>query len=250
MALINTTTSAIIVIVVSILAFGFGVLAIGLYMFYVHSKNEVVEELTEVYRRRIEARFEAEARRNQAIKSQRLEEVTKFLSDFVISMTSIELYDDVVNASASASASDKESDRTIPNGIEDTGNDKYTAEKTIYPVLNDDASKLLKAVHDNPCAICLDAFKLDDAIIFCSNKISPHCFHQECSLDYLVSHNKGVQAPCPLCRKPFMGTHHHEQKILLSRPSELSLSDLPEAKEAGISTSHPSSRFTRSNCIY
>jgi len=67
------------------------------------------------------------------------------------------------------------------------------------------ASKLLKAVYDNPeCAICLEAFESDDNIIFCSNSIIPHCFHQECSFNYLCSHTKGVQAPCPLCRKPFL----------------------------------------------
>merc|ERR1712238_350458 len=67
--------------------------------------------------------------------------------------------------------------------------------------------------------ICLEAFVPSDNIIFCSNHILlttnnkkgqqqhtgyPHCFHEECSLDYMFAHAEGVQAPCPLCRKPFL----------------------------------------------
>eukprot|EP00751_Fragilariopsis_kerguelensis_P043745 CAMPEP_0170982586 /NCGR_PEP_ID=MMETSP0736-20130129/3710_1 /TAXON_ID=186038 /ORGANISM="Fragilariopsis kerguelensis, Strain L26-C5" /LENGTH=197 /DNA_ID=CAMNT_0011405829 /DNA_START=98 /DNA_END=692 /DNA_ORIENTATION=- len=67
------------------------------------------------------------------------------------------------------------------------------------------ATKLLQVVHENPtCAICLEVFESDDQLIFCSNSIQPHCFHQECSLDYFCSHSDGVQAPCPLCRQPFL----------------------------------------------
>ena len=67
------------------------------------------------------------------------------------------------------------------------------------------ASRLIQAASNDVCAICLDAFKLDDNIIFCSNQI-PHCFHEECSLDYLLAHTEGVQAPCPLCRKSILGS--------------------------------------------
>mmetsp|Transcript_46090 Transcript_46090/g.52030 ORF Transcript_46090/g.52030 Transcript_46090/m.52030 type:complete len:504 (+) Transcript_46090:149-1660(+) len=110
------------------------------------------------------------------------------------------------------------------------------------------ASKLVQAVYDNPCAICLEAFVLesDDNIIFCSNVNTPHPFHQECSLDYLVSHVDGVAAPCPLCRQPFMYTQDHEEEAkggaaLPSFPSALSLASLLEAREEGAMISHPSS---------
>mmetsp|Transcript_52253 Transcript_52253/g.53236 ORF Transcript_52253/g.53236 Transcript_52253/m.53236 type:complete len:217 (-) Transcript_52253:143-793(-) len=67
------------------------------------------------------------------------------------------------------------------------------------------ATKLLQVVHENPtCAICLEVFESDDQLIFCSNNIQPHCFRQQCSLDYLCSHIDGVHAPCPLCRQPFL----------------------------------------------
>jgi len=73
------------------------------------------------------------------------------------------------------------------------------------PTITHAATRLLQAVYDNPtCAICLEVFESDDPIIFCSNSIHPHCFHQECSLDYLCSHIDGVHAPCPLCRQPFL----------------------------------------------
>lgn len=67
------------------------------------------------------------------------------------------------------------------------------------------ATKLLQVVQENPtCAICLDVFASEDSIIFCSNTIQPHCFHQDCSLEYFCSHSDGVQAPCPLCRQPLL----------------------------------------------
>jgi len=146
------------------------------------------------------------------------------------------------------------------------------------------ASLLLKAADNNPCAICLEDFVPSDNIIFCSNHITtsntsttttkggkhththtgyPHCFHEECSLDYMFSHTEGVQAPCPLCRKPFLcsmdnqqeeeeesketgarregdstststtrGEGGEERPMLPSHPSSISLSDLSEAASA------------------
>jgi len=128
------------------------------------------------------------------------------------------------------------------------------------------ASKLLMAVQDNPCSICLDVFEKDSNIIFCSNEVSPHCFHQECSLDYLCSHVDGVQAPCPLCRKPFMYTNMHQEEaqggrnggsigngngedsLSSSHHSSVSLKDLLESRDKkegngiiSMSQQHPSS---------
>jgi len=148
------------------------------------------------------------------------------------------------------------------------------------------ASLLLKAADNNPCAICLEDFVPSDNIIFCSNHITtsntsttttkggkhthththtgyPHCFHEECSLDYMFSHTEGVQAPCPLCRKPFLCSMDNQQEeeeqkkdraageeddststststtrggvvrsMLPSHPSSISLSDLSEAASA------------------
>mmetsp|Transcript_45330 Transcript_45330/g.45883 ORF Transcript_45330/g.45883 Transcript_45330/m.45883 type:complete len:145 (-) Transcript_45330:355-789(-) len=91
------------------------------------------------------------------------------------------------------------------------------------------ASLLLTTVYRNPCAICLETFVPEDNVIFCSNHITTnntnsgpqqhhttsctvgypaHCFHEECSFNYMYSHTKGVQAPCPLCRKVFWWTKY------------------------------------------
>jgi len=216
-----------------VLLFCICVLATGVYMSRMYSKNKREEQLEEIRRLR-EARAEAIEAIVEKSKEEETKrnEITEVIEGFAISMTSI-------------------GDRTIPNGNvneEDEGNNKgvYPTKKktiSIVQVLDDEeekmevdieepvvdennnvlsssihdqhaiqhqqqqkipASKLLEAALNNPCAICLDVFETDDNIIFCSNEYSPHCFHQECSLDYLVSHNEGVQAPCPLCRKPFM----------------------------------------------
>jgi hypothetical protein len=128
------------------------------------------------------------------------------------------------------------------------------------------ASTLLKAVANNPCAICLDVFQNDDNIIFCSNNILtgrggyPHCFHQKCSLDYIVSHTDGLQAPCPCCRKAILcsyisktdeetGQQRQQQQqeeeeeeeeetvqipSIFHSQSSVSLTDLVEAAASGI----------------
>jgi len=121
-------------------------------------------------------------------------------------------------------------------GSEDSENDDENEECDSVPVVPIPtslvpipASLLLQAAENNPCAICLEDFLPSDTIIFCSNHIvvttnnnnkkngpqqqttihntgsyTPHCFHEACSLEYMFAHTAGVQAPCPLCRKPFL----------------------------------------------
>mmetsp|Transcript_47150 Transcript_47150/g.52537 ORF Transcript_47150/g.52537 Transcript_47150/m.52537 type:complete len:433 (-) Transcript_47150:384-1682(-) len=104
------------------------------------------------------------------------------------------------------------------DGINNDNDDEHEECDAPVPI---PALLLLKAADNNPCAICLEAFVPSDNIIFCSNHLTkkttiggttiehtgllyPHCFHEECSLDYMFAHTEGVQAPCPLCRKPFL----------------------------------------------
>jgi len=104
------------------------------------------------------------------------------------------------------------------DGINNDNDDEHEECDAPVPI---PALLLLKAADNNPCAICLEAFVPSDNIIFCSNHLTkkttiggttiehtgllyPHCFHEECSLDYMFAHTDGVQAPCPLCRKPFL----------------------------------------------
>mmetsp|Transcript_19816 Transcript_19816/g.22865 ORF Transcript_19816/g.22865 Transcript_19816/m.22865 type:complete len:291 (+) Transcript_19816:89-961(+) len=162
-----------------------------------------------------------------------------------------EYYDKKVQAAKETLAAPTESltpPSLKPPPIEAEQKTKPEPTRTEIPAVA--ASKLVQAVYDNPCAICLEAFVLesDDNIIFCSNANTPHPFHQECSLDYLVSHVEGVGAPCPLCRQPFMYTQDHEEEAkagggaaLPSFPSSLSLASLLEAREEGALISHPSS---------
>jgi hypothetical protein len=59
----------------------------------------------------------------------------------------------------------------------------------------------------NVCAICLDAYKPDDTVVWSSNIDCSHAFHQDCILDYLVKLKAWVKdtVPCPCCRQDFMG---------------------------------------------
>jgi len=139
-------------------------------------------------------------------------------------------------------------------------NQQSSKSNNTKPIIQMPASKLVQAVQNDTCALCFHTFTADDTIIFCANEHSPHCFHQECTLDYLVSQldtTGGVQAPCPLCHKPFMMccTHKEEEEgktrdtttgteaeeaedggggtIILSHPSSLSLSGLLQSREEG-----------------
>jgi len=103
-------------------------------------------------------------------------------------------------------------------------------------------SDLREAVSNNPCAFCLEPFHAGDDIVCCSNinivrgqeqrKQKPHCFHQACSLDYLVSHSDGIHAPCPCCRKVLLSSSDDEGQrrkggsLKHSHHSALTLPDL------------------------
>lgn len=56
----------------------------------------------------------------------------------------------------------------------------------------------------NVCAICLDAYKTGDTVVWSNNSECQHVFHTECILDYLVHHKEESKAPCPCCRRQFL----------------------------------------------
>jgi hypothetical protein len=58
----------------------------------------------------------------------------------------------------------------------------------------------------NACAICLEAYKPDETVVWSSNIDCSHAFHQDCILDYAVNKLKVKDTvPCPCCRQDFMG---------------------------------------------
>jgi len=179
----------------------------------------------------------------------------------------------------------REQERDNKNDNNNEGEGEGAENEDVHTPVPIPASLLLKAADNNPCAICLEDFVPSDNIIFCSNHITtsntstitkggkhahththtgyPHCFHEECSLDYMFSHTEGVQAPCPLCRKPFLCSMDNQEEeedqkkemaaegeddsaststtrgggggirsMLPSHPSSVSLSDLTEAASA------------------
>jgi len=91
-------------------------------------------------------------------------------------------------------------------------------------------ANLRKAVATDPCAICLEPFRAGDNVVCCSNNMNgqkPHIFHQECSLDYLLAHNEGLNAPCPCCRTLLVPSEEQRKGCLRhSYHSALTLPDL------------------------
>jgi hypothetical protein len=57
----------------------------------------------------------------------------------------------------------------------------------------------------NCCAICLDAYKPGEFIVWSASRECPHVYHRDCMLDYLVSVPTAVTrgSPCPSCRQQF-----------------------------------------------
>ena len=287
----------------------FCVLSTGIYMSHMYSSDER-EEIAEEERHRVQA--EIDKIKEMETQRIEMEKVLGNYAISMTTITSSTTTTQTGALSLSASpASPASSNITIPNGNEDNCNENDEAEITNSIVISDDtdvievidentnvktdfhkedddqekedeqvssipasisASTLLKAVENNPCAICLDVFQNDDNIIICSNNILtgrggyPHCFHKKCSLDYIVSHTEGLQAPCPCCRKAFLCSYisstdeeegqqqqqqqqqHQEEEETVEIPSFLhshhssvsvsvSLSDLVEA--AGGSERYP-----------
>lgn len=98
-------------------------------------------------------------------------------------------------------------------------------------------ANLREAVTDNPCSICLEPFKAGDDVVVCSNNHGgrmPHIFHQACSLDYIVTHPEGINAPCPCCRNVLLPSEEEQRKrgcFRHTHQSALTLPDLGAVRE-------------------
>jgi hypothetical protein len=53
----------------------------------------------------------------------------------------------------------------------------------------------------NCCAVCLCSYEEGESLVWSSNKLCQHAFHEECIIDWLVKMQDGT--PCPCCRQPF-----------------------------------------------
>lgn len=97
-------------------------------------------------------------------------------------------------------------------------------------------SELRDAVAYNPCVICLEPFRPGDVIVCCSNNTNgqrPHIFHQACSLDYIVSHNDGMKAPCPCCKRLLLPSEKERtHSFKHSLPSVLTLTNFETSDDS------------------
>ena len=84
----------------------------------------------------------------------------------------------------------------------------------------------------NVCAICLEAYRPNETVVWSSNIDCSHAFHQDCILDYLVTklEVKEDVSPCPCCRQDFMGLSSEEvgDEIGASDTEELNVSVLAD----------------------
>jgi len=96
-------------------------------------------------------------------------------------------------------------------------------------------ANLREAVTDNPCSICLEPFRAGNDIVCCSNNVTgkkPHVFHRACSLDYIVTHTDGINAPCPCCRRLLLPSEaEYRGCFKCSHSSALTLPELDDTNE-------------------
>jgi hypothetical protein len=69
---------------------------------------------------------------------------------------------------------------------------------------HDGILKLPEYAVSNVCAICLDAYKAGEMVVWSSNAECQHAFHQDCILDYFANLKEENKTPCPCCRQDFV----------------------------------------------
>ena len=64
------------------------------------------------------------------------------------------------------------------------------------------------------CAICLDEYAVEDAVVWSSNEDCPHVFHQNCIVEYLAK-VKNIELSCPCCRQTYCELADAEKEVLI-----------------------------------
>ena len=54
------------------------------------------------------------------------------------------------------------------------------------------------------CAICLSCYEPGNTIVWSSNRLCPHVFHEECIKQWLIKLPQREGAACPCCRRDFL----------------------------------------------
>lgn len=71
----------------------------------------------------------------------------------------------------------------------------------------------------NCCAVCLCFYEEGETVVWSSNRLCNHAFHEECVMEWLIKMQDGT--PCPCCRQEFTDVNKRKQrqKSLQSGPS-------------------------------
>jgi hypothetical protein len=79
------------------------------------------------------------------------------------------------------------------------------------------------------CAICLNQYAIDDAVIWSPNRDCVHCFHEDCIMSWLLR-KSSKHRQCPCCRQSFVSSTSTTKTIKAA-----STTDTPVAPVEGVS---------------
>mmetsp|Transcript_23539 Transcript_23539/g.36302 ORF Transcript_23539/g.36302 Transcript_23539/m.36302 type:complete len:315 (-) Transcript_23539:157-1101(-) len=69
----------------------------------------------------------------------------------------------------------------------------------------------------NDCAVCIGHFEPGQNIIWSSNPICQHAFHEECILRWLTRVARNTKMACPCCRADFIAQEYWEEHSLMDK---------------------------------
>ena len=104
----------------------------------------------------------------------------------------------------------------IPIGLNDNSNGNISCDKS-QDIKDNYAANNNKIKIPENCIICLESFKVGDAIVWSNNTSCKHVYHEECMFTWLSCSNNNRENRCPTCRRTFIhmegSNKKHDEKV-------------------------------------
>jgi hypothetical protein len=78
------------------------------------------------------------------------------------------------------------------------------------------------------CAICLNQYAIDDAVIWSPNRDCVHCFHEDCIMLWLLR-KSSKHRQCPCCRQSFVSSTSTTKTLKVTSTTDMAVAPIEEA---------------------